>query len=433
LIGIGFFFIHAKMSFPGFWALLPTVGAGLVIASGGQGPDHHPNQAKRVIDYIGRISYPLYLWHWPLLSLGQIISQGSLSLTMKLTLISATGGLAALTYHLLEKPIRRAQGWRVPGLLLAMMVALMGIGGAIVHFGGFPDRAIEAHNPNRTERPIPGFESLAADCSTGGATEQLAPHCKLFAPENAQQTIILWGDSSAIAWTPVFLDLAKARNIRLIVIGHASCPPLLSARKTHFDLPDSAHYCQDGQLQWAALRFIEKIRPNLIVLMGAWGGYRTDLAVARENTEFMTDREGEEANRLTNKETLLRRIPETLDRLSTVAPVLMFRNWPLLPGSLPPPAQRSFKDLIRRDHPAREYPRGYFEAQRQFIDEILLAYPSDRVALFDPAATICDEQSCSNEIEGISAYSDRYHITPKAALTYREALSTLMDRLMKPD
>jgi hypothetical protein len=176
---------------------------------------------------------------------------------------------------------------------------------------------------------------------------------------------------------------------------------------------------------------IEKVRPDLIVFMGALGGYRTDMEALPEDTEFMRDDAGGAANRQTNAQTLRRRIPETLDQLSSIAPVLMFRNWPLLPAELPPPAKQKLGDLMTRDTQARYYARDYFEVQRQLIDEILKGIDPTQVDLFDPSTAVCDEQFCSNQIAGILAYSDRYHITPKAALLFRSRIEAILDHRIR--
>jgi peptidoglycan/LPS O-acetylase OafA/YrhL len=431
IIVLGLLFITPLMSFPGFWALLPTTGTVLVIVAGHYWP--HPARGHQGIGaYIGRISYPLYLWHWPLLSFEHILTQGTVSVVTKLALMAATFGLASLSYHGLEKPARRSMSWRIPGTLALAMMGLTGWGAATLHADGFPLRTIESHNPNRIEVPIPGFESLEADCTSLGAYGRVADHCKAFNnTATASPTLFLWGDSSAIAWAPVFIEIAKDRGARLIIVGHPSCPPLLSVRKTHFDLPESASYCQDGEIQGDVLRMIEKVRPDLIVFMGALGGYRTDMEALPEDTEFMRDDAGGAANRQTNAQTLRRRIPETLDQLSSIAPVLMFRNWPLLPAELPPPAKQKLGDLMTRDTQARYYARDYFEVQRQLIDEILKGIDPTQVDLFDPSTAVCDEQFCSNQIAGILAYSDRYHITPKAALLFRSRIEAILDHRIR--
>jgi peptidoglycan/LPS O-acetylase OafA/YrhL len=430
LLITGLLVIRPKMAFPGFWALLPTIGALLVILPM-QGPDRSESgPLGSGLEAIGKISYPLYLWHWPLLSLGQILSGERLGLEVREGLFLSTFLLASLTYCWVEKPLRQDRTWRTPGVLIVLMCLILGSGIALIHEEGIPSRRIEHQNPSHSGNTIPGFSSAGSDCQTLGASVRLLPHCKIFNADAGPESLLLWGDSSAIAWTPVFLAIARERGARLIVIAHTSCPPLLSARKTHFDLPASAQYCQDGQTQWDALSLIKRQNPDLIIFMGALGGYRTEVNVSREDTEFMTDRPDHPADRSSNRETLLRRLPETLTRLAEVAPVLVFRNWPLLPAQLPPPSQRRIEDILHRETRTRYYARDYFDHQRELIDQIFDQLNHDRIGFFDPSKEVCDARYCSNQIDGVPAYSDRYHITPQGAMSFLDALrEQVMQRL----
>jgi peptidoglycan/LPS O-acetylase OafA/YrhL len=435
MIGGSLLGLRPGMAFPGFWALFPTLGAVLIILAG-SGPSRIRERASipaRWLESIGQISYPLYLWHWPLLSLGQIIFGGALSIHWRILLLTLTFFLAAASHHVLEKPFRRDPTWRGPAILIGLMLLVLAAGILISQQEGFQNRPIEKRNPGHTESPVAGFETLVPECGLLGASERVQPHCKVFNPESHQRTFVVWGDSSAIAWTPVLLELAKSHKARLIVIGHTSCPPLLAARKTHFDLPASAQYCQDGRIQSEVIAMIEHLQPDLIVFMGALGGYRTDTGVAREDTEFMIDHEGGEADRQTNQETLQKRLPETLDRLSRLAPTLVFKNWPLLPQSFPPQPSPSLSHVLTRNLSAKSFDRSYFDAQRRFVDTLLEDSISPRIRFFDPSLSVCDAKHCSNQIHGIPAYSDRYHITPKASLTYRDALDQTLRSLLDLD
>jgi peptidoglycan/LPS O-acetylase OafA/YrhL len=133
------FLLNRTNAFPGWWAVLPVAGTCLVIAS----PRAWANQTllgNRLLVGIGLISYPLYLWHWPLLSFAHIW-QGStlLSRTTRIGLLAASFLAAWLTYKFVERPIRIGRVAR-PVLSLSCVLAAMGIVGAgIVALDGFPD------------------------------------------------------------------------------------------------------------------------------------------------------------------------------------------------------------------------------------------------------------------------------------------------------
>src|SRR5690606_21377535 len=77
------FTFDSQMGFPGVWALFPTVGALLMISAGAKTKINHFILANPVMVWIGLISYPLYLWHWPLFSMGRIIKGGEPDLYVK--------------------------------------------------------------------------------------------------------------------------------------------------------------------------------------------------------------------------------------------------------------------------------------------------------------------------------------------------------------
>ncbi len=98
---------HAKVPWPGALALVPVLGAVLLIAAGPAGWVNRNLLAARPMVWIGLISYPLYLWHWPLLVFLRIIEDGAVpSIASRLVVLMATFALAVLTYWLIEKPLR---------------------------------------------------------------------------------------------------------------------------------------------------------------------------------------------------------------------------------------------------------------------------------------------------------------------------------------
>jgi peptidoglycan/LPS O-acetylase OafA/YrhL len=73
MIFVGIFIIPASGHYPGWWALLPVVGTALIIWAGQHAWINRKVLADQKLVFIGLISYPLYLWHWPLIVIGQAI------------------------------------------------------------------------------------------------------------------------------------------------------------------------------------------------------------------------------------------------------------------------------------------------------------------------------------------------------------------------
>jgi len=123
LIAITIFSIGRNNLFPGWWALLPTIGATLLIFANSEASVNKLFLSNNAMVWLGVISYPLYLWHWVLLSFGQIISAGKLSDFHKIVLILVAIGLAYLTHRYWESLFRH-KGKKVTLLLIALMILI---------------------------------------------------------------------------------------------------------------------------------------------------------------------------------------------------------------------------------------------------------------------------------------------------------------------
>lgn len=107
------FLINTYSRFPGPWAALPTIGAALVIAAGiGGSPRLIWPLTNPASVYVGKVSYSLYLWHFPVIILLASVIPGG-SLTYYLAAVIAMFVLAVASFHLVEDPVRRS-GWLEP-------------------------------------------------------------------------------------------------------------------------------------------------------------------------------------------------------------------------------------------------------------------------------------------------------------------------------
>jgi peptidoglycan/LPS O-acetylase OafA/YrhL len=150
-------------SYPGWRALLPTLGAGLIIAAGKSAFLNRYLLSHPVVVFVGLISYPLYLWHWPLFSFAHSASLGIVSTPLTIALLVASVILATGTYLLLEQPLhRRILSWRLGGGMVATM-ALLGVGGTAVYASGGAKWSTHSAKDIATFRPLkaPGIGDKA--------------------------------------------------------------------------------------------------------------------------------------------------------------------------------------------------------------------------------------------------------------------------------
>jgi peptidoglycan/LPS O-acetylase OafA/YrhL len=132
----------AEMRFPGWLALLPVAGAAAVILAGPEAAVNRIVFSNRAVVFVGVISYPLYLWHWPLISYAYVIRLGKAPTPLMATaLVAASFLLAWVTYRLIEHPVRFGAHRHRRTQIVAALVAVLGACGlALWTNNGFPDR-----------------------------------------------------------------------------------------------------------------------------------------------------------------------------------------------------------------------------------------------------------------------------------------------------
>jgi peptidoglycan/LPS O-acetylase OafA/YrhL len=121
LIALAMMGLSKSRGFPGWWALIPTIGAVLLIAAGGSAWLNRKILARKPVVYMGLISYPLYLWHWPLLSFARIVENDNPSVLIRSSVIVISILLAWGTYWLIERRFRfRQQEFVATGLFVTL-------------------------------------------------------------------------------------------------------------------------------------------------------------------------------------------------------------------------------------------------------------------------------------------------------------------------
>ena len=126
---VGLILIDQTKPFPGSWALFPTLGTALIILGGSHSWINRNFLSRRTLINLGLISYPLYLWHWSLLLFATIVDINPPSNQLKCILIGISIICSALTYKLIEQPIRFGQHLKIKTLSLISITILIGTAG----------------------------------------------------------------------------------------------------------------------------------------------------------------------------------------------------------------------------------------------------------------------------------------------------------------
>lgn len=133
LLVIAILYIDETRPFPGAMALVPTMGAFLIISAGPAAFLNKRLLSSRLLVWIGLISYPLYLWHWPLLAFNHIFEGAIPSVSHRFKAIGIAIILATLTYYLVERPLRRASHAGLKAVVLVTTMLIIGIFGLYVY------------------------------------------------------------------------------------------------------------------------------------------------------------------------------------------------------------------------------------------------------------------------------------------------------------
>ena len=277
-IAAGVLLIDSSRVFPGLWVLLPVAGTALLIVAGPQAWANRTLLSQPPVVFIGLISYPLYLWHWPLLSFAQILEGARPSPSIRLALLALSVALAWGTYRIIEWPIRFGPRGRiaVPALGVVMTM-LCAVGIAIEVSGGMIERPVNrsdaAHLVDYYERlrKTGIAEAYRRECDfmdwvTERTRDSIDPSCTA---AGQSHTVLLWGDSFAQSLSLGIRESLPA-GASLAQIATSGCAPAID----NFDLSVRDRRCEKANL--FALESIERLRPHTVIVAQNAGHASTD-------------------------------------------------------------------------------------------------------------------------------------------------------------
>lgn len=141
LLAYGFWRINKNVGFPGGWALIPVVGSCLIIKAGPKAWLNRSILSNKIAIWFGLISFPLYLWHWPLLSFARIIQGEIPSIAIRLSAVALSIFFALITYQFIERPLRFGFNGRKKVVFLILLLTTIGVTGYFTFANnGFPSR-----------------------------------------------------------------------------------------------------------------------------------------------------------------------------------------------------------------------------------------------------------------------------------------------------
>ncbi|NEW88442.1 acyltransferase [Rhodopseudomonas sp. WA056] len=227
LIAAGAALIDRSRAFPGWWAVLPVLGAALLIAAGPGTWTARRLLGNRAMVYVGLISYPLYLWHWPVLAAIRIARLGEEPPPlMKLIAVLVAFGLADLTYRFVEPKIRYRPTRAKTAAAFAGVAVVGLIGAGIFVAGGVPSRfsaGVQIVTRDHQAEAMPAFR--LGSCFLGSGSS-FARECD-DAPSPGVPRVALWGDSHGAHLYPGLRAVQQSEGgFTLAQYTTAGCPPI---------------------------------------------------------------------------------------------------------------------------------------------------------------------------------------------------------------
>lgn len=267
-IASALFLFTGNTPVPGFAALVPCVGAALLIHSG----DVHMTAIRRVLGAlplraIGKISYSLYLIHWPLIVFGKRLFPATERAPFALAVLALTFVLATLNYRFVEQFFRRPRVWvttaHVFGVTVVAICAVVATAGYTVSHGGFPASLSAQATKMLTYLqydPKPAFRSHT--CFLDPDQDPAKMDLSACLPQGPGRKVMLWGDSHATHFYVGFESTLRARGYTLGSLAASACAPILG-----YDVA-ARPFCH--AFNDIAFPMIVRERPEFVIMSANW-------------------------------------------------------------------------------------------------------------------------------------------------------------------
>lgn len=391
----------ARTPFPGIEALLPVIGCALIIA----GTTNHITLVSKLLSspltvWVGLISYPLYLWHWPVLVFAHIIF-GRLTSLQTILLIVVSIVLSWITYRVIEKPFREksilvdSKTIIFTGLCCLLLTAAIGYGLRYVDSTKrIPDTARVFMST--TNNNGPRYE----ECHSNRDLSHDGPCMLGDTSTNTESTFLLWGDSHAAAILNTIDTLAKEASVSGALFTSGGCIPITGV--TTATPKESCSKTND-----LALEYITEHNIKNILLVARWDSYVQPSTGGELITEVnqpisingakntFTKKFSEMVLQLTNEQRevyILKQVPEQPNFDTRLQFYSLVHN-----AKAPLPVANTRKE---------------YDSYNSFTSTFFIDLAKNKhVHILDPEDILCDDlNNCRLDINGLPIYTDKDHL-----------------------
>lgn len=419
--------VPAGPLFPGLLALVPVLGAVLLIGSGtGDTPVNRVLSHPAAL-FFGRISYSLYLWHWPVLVLSLYLRGAYAGPAEALCWAALSVALAWLSWRFVETPMRRA---RLPGIAVlagtaTASAATLAIGAWLYLGDGLAGRFGPAARPHIAASA--DFLQDWSRCTTPSSGPLMGIETCPIGPEGAPQ-VLVWGDSHVRAFKEGLDLAAHEAGVPGLIVWRAGCPPLFGLRKTESAAtPAQDHACTQANLQ------IRQALPSLeglqrIALIGRWTYYAQGSGIGLDagNTITLFPADAPTPAEAPQSQIVAAAARATVEDLrQTGVQVIALRQPPEIPNY---DSRRAAREAAHTGWPLAQTPVTDPDMPRaalaQRVSEAEAPWramaEAGEITFIDTWPRFCDAEACHALQGGTGWYFDNNHITNTAARALRD-------------
>ncbi len=381
LLLVGCSILNRTSKFPGWWALLPTIGTALIIA-GSQSWLNRTLLSIKPLVAIGLISYPLYLWHWILLSFFNVLLGHTPSVALRGSLVLASFCLAWLTYRFVEIPVRHSKhSMFITRSLVLSMICIASLSLYIFYASGLV---------GQTTQPKLKATLALEDCKAHFAVGKL---CE-FGNQHSTEIILIYGDSHAEHLTTA---LNQTLGVRYKIIFAYSAGCFLGE-----DTSTRGSVSSSCAQQISQIKALKKEKIHTVIHAQRWHGYG------------FTEKE-KISQAITEASKVFGLSPEKIIIIGSTADVdLRCEKWNYYFNQSK--VRTSCEDL----------------SESKVINEVFLKvtkelHLSTNVYFVYPIEKLCDVSGCKAIDKGTLFYSDSHHLTQEGAMLIMPEIKRIVE------
>lgn len=406
---ISLFMFGNEKIFQSWLALLPTLGAFMLIFAGSGSWINRKILASQPFVFFGLISYPLYLWHWPLLAFLNITQNQISSLNIRIMFVVISILLAWLTYKFIEQPIRIFNGknYQIAASLMIFLFLIGGVGLSLYKNNGYPNRfPIETRNfLNDLSYDTSKFKYYPCPNDLFKSKPELSYCLQSQSPINSQANLVIFGDSHA---DHIFHGISKVDiNHNWMLIGNYSCPPVNDIF-LEADVPNC--YQRNANI----INYLKKQKHIETVVLAFFGNYfqETDFA-ADHMHRFGPSTVKIKYQNLNKTQAFQFGLEKTITELEIVGKkIVIVLDVPELPFFSQDCISRLYSSKKAKNFACFISKKTVLTRQKKLrlmLTKIQSSHPN--IKIFDPLNFLCNEDKCWVKRNDILVYRDSHHLS----------------------